>query len=248
MTDEVRTPDRAPDRAADRAGSLLQPIRARVLSAEVVDLLRAAILANELAAGTRLIEEDVAEQMGTSRVPVREALRQLEQEGLVELIPHRGAIVATLADAEISSVYEVRATIEAEAMKRACVLVTEEGLARLYRLCEDMDHARRLGDFELVADVDARFHEAILDISGFAMIRRVWRTLDALVRIRTFALLQADDDLGRHFLEVIVERHRSLVDVLASRDPDAAAQAVRDHIVEVRDRHGVAGSGSATGL
>jgi len=228
----------ATDQASDRPGSLLQPIRSRVLREEVVDVLRVAILTNELSAGTRLVEEDVAEQMGTSRVPVREALRQLEHEGLVELIPHRGAIVAALAEPEIHSIYEIRATIEAEAMKRACELVTNEDLARLNRLCADMDHALRLDDIGLVADVDVRFHGVLLEIAGFAVIRRVWRSLDALVRVRTFDLLGRDDDLARHYLNVIVDRHRLLVDLLARREPEAAAQAVRAHIIEVRDQLG----------
>lgn len=226
------------DPRGDPPGSPLQPIRSRVLRDDVVDALRSAILTKELMAGVRLVEDDIAEQMGTSRVPVREALRQLEQEGLVEVIPHRGAIVASLAETEIHAIYAVRATMEAEAMKRACQLATDADLARLNRLCADMDHAVRLGDIDLVTDIDGQFHGAVLEISGFTVILRAWRIVDALVRVRTLEVLQGDDGLARDQLAMIVDRHRLLVAALERRDPEAAASAARTHVLGVRDELG----------
>src|SRR5688500_1498911 len=85
---------------APGAGLNLQRIQPRVLRQEVLTALRTAILANEITAGSRLLEADVAEQMGVSRAPVREAIRHLEQEGLVEIFPHRGAVVVGLPEAE----------------------------------------------------------------------------------------------------------------------------------------------------
>ena len=91
---------------------LLKP---RVLRQEVLSALRTAILAREIKAGSRLLEAEVAARMGVSRAPVREAIRQLEQEGLVEFFPHRGAVVVGLPDAEIDAIYELRAMIEGRA-------------------------------------------------------------------------------------------------------------------------------------
>ncbi len=91
---------------------------------EVLDALRRAILNDDMKVGTRILEADVAEQMGVSRAPVREAIRQLEQEGLVQFNPHRGAVVLGLPEAEIDAVYELRAVIESRAMARVATTLT----------------------------------------------------------------------------------------------------------------------------
>ena len=113
----------------------LQP---RVLRQEVLGALRAAILARRDPPGTRLLEAEVAGRMGISRAPVREAIRQLEQEGLVEFFPHRGAIVIGLPDDEIDAVYELRALIEAKAIARACSRATPADLEQLDRIIDEM--------------------------------------------------------------------------------------------------------------
>jgi DNA-binding GntR family transcriptional regulator len=224
-------------------GALLQPIQHRVLREEILDRLRASILTGDLEPGTRVIEADVAAEMGTSRVPVREAIRQLEQEGLVELHPHRGAVVASLSEAEIEAVYEIRAVIEAEAIKRACVLATKEDTARLERLCADMEHALRMHDLTQVAEIDLHFHEAMLAISDFGLVRRVWRSVDGLIRVRTFRLLRQPGPLSARYLRAIVDRHRSLVAAISAGDGEAAAAQARHHVLEVRDR--MAGDGTS---
>src|ERR687894_3249082 len=109
----------------------LPRVQARVLRQEVLDALRSGILANEIHPGSRLLEVDVANQMGVSRAPVREAIRQLEQEGLVEFFPHRGAVVVGLPEDEIDAIYEMRALIEATAMARAVDRITEDDLKGL---------------------------------------------------------------------------------------------------------------------
>ena len=115
-------------------GLNLQRIQPRVLRQEVLTALRTAILANEITAGSRLLEADVAEQMGVSRAPVREAIRHLEQEGLVEIFPHRGAVVVGLPEAEIDAIYELRAVIEGRATAASVGVVGEAELARLEAL------------------------------------------------------------------------------------------------------------------
>src|SRR5262249_5790693 len=112
----------------------LPRVQPRVLRQEVLEALRSAILNNEIAPGTRLFEAEVATRMGVSRAPVRESIRQLEQEGLVEFFPHRGAVVIGLPNDEIDAIYELRALIEERAIERACATATADDLKRLARL------------------------------------------------------------------------------------------------------------------
>jgi len=102
----------------------LPKIQGRVLRQEVCDALRQAILAGDLPQGSRVLEAQVASSLGVSRAPVREALRQLVQEGLIEFYPHRGAVVVGLPDDEIDVIYQLRATIDAEAISRVCATAT----------------------------------------------------------------------------------------------------------------------------
>jgi DNA-binding GntR family transcriptional regulator len=206
----------------------LQP---RSLRQEVLGALRSAILAREIPPGTRLLESEVATRMGVSRAPVREAIRQLEQEGLVEFFPHRGAVVIGLPDDEIDAVYELRALVEAKAIARACSRATPADLDELDRLVEEMRESHARHDIDELAEADLRFHGAIVTLSGFSLLRHVWASLDGLVRV-----YQALDRPGRaaeYFLRGSIASHAELVTAIREGDPERAAELVRRHILEV---------------
>src|SRR5688572_4522815 len=164
----------------------LPRVQPRVLRQEVLVALRAAILNGEIAAGTRLLEADVAARMGVSRAPVREALRQLEQEGLVESFAHRGAVVTGLPEDEVDAIYELRALIESKAIERVCRTATPEQIATLDALVEEMQRARSRADTAEVAELDLRFHGRLIDLSGFSLLRHSWSSLDGLVRVKSY--------------------------------------------------------------
>jgi len=126
----------------------LPRVHARVLRQEVLDAIRSGILANRIKPGSRLLEAEVAARMGVSRAPVREAIRQLEQEGIVEFFPHRGAVVIGLPEDEIDAIYELRALIEARAIERACATATDADLTRLEGLIVDMEAALKQRDID----------------------------------------------------------------------------------------------------
>jgi DNA-binding GntR family transcriptional regulator len=214
-------------------GLNLPRIQPRILRQEVLAALRTAILANEIKAGVRLLEADIATRMGVSRAPVREALRQLEQEGLVEFFPHRGAVVIGLPESEIDAIYELRSVIEARAMAAASEVVREEDLQRLEELIDEMRVALETRDLDAIAEVDWQFHGLIVDLSGFSLLRRIWSSLDGLVRIRSYQALGRPGKSSAHFLETGVASHAALVDALRSRDPERAAEAGRSHVLEV---------------
>ena len=171
------------------SGLNLQKVQPRILRQEVLTALRTAILANEITAGSRLLEADVAAQMGVSRAPVREAIRHLEQEGLIEIFPHRGAVVIGLPEAEIDAIYELRSVIEGRAIAAAVDVVGEPELARLEALIDEMGVAIKARDVEAIAEFDLQFHGLIVDLSGLTLLRHIWSSLDGLVRVRSFQAL-----------------------------------------------------------
>jgi DNA-binding GntR family transcriptional regulator len=215
------------------SGLNLQKVQPRILRQEVLTALRTAILANEITAGSRLLEADVAAQMGVSRAPVREAIRHLEQEGLIEIFPHRGAVVIGLPEAEIDAIYELRSVIEGRAIAAAVDVVGEPELARLEALIDEMGVAIKARDVEAIAEFDLQFHGLIVDLSGLTLLRHIWSSLDGLVRVRSFQALDRPGSTARYFLKNAATSHLVLVDALRDGDPDVAATLARRHVLEV---------------
>src|SRR6266536_3275384 len=143
----------------DRRSARLERLEPRALSRRIVDQLKRVIIAGELHPGDRVLETDLAEQLGVSRGPVREAFRQLEQEGLLVSYPHRGTFVATVPDDEIDEVYALRAHLEAYAARRVVTERREEALPILSELVEQMVTAAQAKDLPGLADLDLQFHD-----------------------------------------------------------------------------------------
>jgi DNA-binding GntR family transcriptional regulator len=214
----------------------LHKVQGRVLRQEVCDELRQAILAGDLKPGTRVLEVQVASSMGVSRAPVREALRQLEQEGLIQFFPHRGAIVTGLPDDEIDVIYQLRATIEGEAITRVCANATAQDIERLEESLAEIRSVREGGDMTKIAEADLHFHQTLVELSGFKLLLKVWSSLDGLVRARTY-LAMADRVPGRDFLvESGVVSHAALVEAIRKGSQKQAAKAAREHVMEAADR------------
>jgi DNA-binding GntR family transcriptional regulator len=211
----------------------LPRIKPRILRQEVLGALRAAILANTIPAGSRLLEAEVAQRMGVSRAPVREAIRHLEQEGLVEFFPHRGAVVVGLPEREIDAIYELRAIIEGRATADVAGNVTDDQLRKLEALVDEMREKLQSPDIEAIAEIDLRFHGLIVEWSGLTLLRHIWSSLDGLVRLRSYQALDRPGKTARYFLTNAAGSHVALIDALRSGDPRSAAQAARDHVLEV---------------
>jgi DNA-binding GntR family transcriptional regulator len=216
---------------ADRRSARLERLEPRALSRRIVDQLKRVIIAGELRPGDRVLETDLAEQLGVSRGPVREAFRQLEQEGLLVSYPHRGTFVATVPEDEIEEVYALRAHLEAYAARRVVVERQDEALVILGELFDQMLAAARARDLPGLADLDLQFHDTLLELSGFQGLHRIWRSMDGLVRARTYATLALP---GREeLIDYTAGSHRPIVEAIRSGNPDAVEQAVKHHIHEV---------------
>ena len=216
---------------ADRKSARLERLEPRALSRRIVDQLKRVIIAGELRPGDRVLETELAEQLGVSRGPVREAFRQLEQEGLLVSYPHRGTFVATVPEDEIEEVYALRAHLEAYAARRVVKERPDEALAVLGELLEQMLVAAKEKDLPGLADIDLQFHDTLLELSGYQGLHRIWRSMDGLVRARTYATLALP---GRdELIDYTAGSHRPIVEAIRTGDPDAVDAAVKHHIHEV---------------
>lgn len=199
--------------------------------------LRAAIINGRLQPGDRLKEVALSEQMGVSRAPVREALRQLEYEGLVVSLPYRVTEVVGISQEEIAEVLvPIRLTLETFAFRRALRVLSAEDLASLEKLVKAMRRAAADRDQETLVDADVRFHELVVERSGQPHCLQIWRTIQPRVR----AYFRRDAPIHTR-LEDVAEEHEELIEALQRRDEAEVLETVRAHILNFLEPAGLDG-------
>lgn len=192
----------------------------------MLETLRAAIVSGRLGPGDRLVESELADALGTSRAPVREALRQLEQEGLVVSRPYRRTEVLGVTQGELEQVLvPIRLTIERFAFTKALPDLTEHDLAVLGDLVAQMRTAASSGDLNRLAEADVRFHEYVIERSGQPHCLQIWRTIEPRVR----AHFRRDATRHNHRRDV-AEEHSELLASLRTRDEETVAATLERHI------------------
>lgn len=196
---------------------------------QVKDLLLERLARGEYAPGERLVETAIARELGVSQAPVREALRDLEQLGLVVHEPHRGCSVRRVSAAELREAFPVRAALEAVAARLAATSITPAGLVELEQQLEQMVEAARAGDALAQAHANAAFHGTIVRAANNATLERLWSLLEPFARTYLTSV-QPDANL-----EELAERHRPILDALRVRDPEAAARVMHDHLIQAAD-------------
>jgi DNA-binding GntR family transcriptional regulator len=209
----------------ERAERLFTPVQHRSLPEIVLIELRRAIINGKLTPGERLVEAELAEQMSVSRATVRQALHQLQFEGLVEVRPRRGAVVTRMSAEDAMEVCEVRGLLEGYAARTACQVLTPEQRQHLLDIAEDMGHAIREGDIFRLVQLDIAFHTIICQTSPNRRLYILWAALNA----QHGALMSSRIAYHHPEWETIVELHRDLCRALATGDPDQAEAAVRFH-------------------
>lgn len=208
--------------------TIFTPPVQRALRSEVYDALRQAIISGALKSGERVNEAEIARQMQISRAPIREAIRLLEQEGLLVSAPRRGAFVMALSRDDVEEVYTLRATIEERAIRQALPKLTPNDLAKLESLVATMKTAADAGDIERLLEADIQFHQTIVEAAGWPRLRRIWESLHPqTLTIYTLTTLTdwAPADHAR--------RHIPLLAAIRSGDVDAATAAINVHILAV---------------
>lgn len=191
----------------------------------VFQTLRQAILRGELKPGERLMEIHLAQKLGVSRTPVREAIRKLELEGLVLMIPRKGAVVAEITISDLEDVLEVRMTLEELAVRYACKRITQEQLADLRRLSEEFKKTLYGGDVGACAQADAAFHDAIYEATGNKRLIQILNNLrEVMYRYRMEYL----KDRQSH--NVLVKEHEEILEALELKEEKRALEVTCRHV------------------
>jgi DNA-binding GntR family transcriptional regulator len=198
-----------------------------MLSDQVKQYIMDAILTGTYEAGDRIVESALAQELGVSQAPVREAMRELVVMGFLETEPYKGTSVRVFTTQELHEVYTVRAALESLAGREAATRVTDDHLEVLRAILDDMLEAARQDDVHLMVQNNNLFHNTILEISGNTLLYKLYQTL-AFARWTIFSTTRSG--LGLMFL---AQRHEVLLEALATRDPDIAADAMRNHIEEL---------------
>ena len=194
--------------------------------------VRDGIIAGRYPGGARITEQEVAATSGVSRTPVREALRRLQSEGLVDFTPNFGAVVTVWTEADSDEVFELRAMLEAYGTRRAARHATDEQLAGLRRLAEAQfreSTERRPGYLDRIGEINSRFHHALQEAASSPRLKRALSSLiEAPLVMKTFHMYTPDA------LMRSAQHHLELCSALESRDGEWAAAVMSSHIHAAR--------------
>ena len=191
----------------------------------VFNTLREAILKGELKPGERLMEIQLAKRLGVSRTPIREAIRKLELEGLVVMVPRKGAEVADITEKDLRDVLEVRKALEELVVQIACDRMTEEDFKELKKAHARFKTVIKKGDLKEVAEADVKFHDIIyMSTNNQRLIQILNNLREQMYRYRIEYL----KDTQMH--AALVQEHESIVECLESGDKENASRIKRSHI------------------
>lgn len=191
----------------------------------VLNTLRQAILTGELKPGERLMEIHLADKLGVSRTPIREAIRKLELEGLVTMIPRRGAEVAQITEKSMNDVLEIRRTLDALCAELACDRITEGGLQALKEACDYFEQCVEGKDAKKIAQADVGLHDIILQATGNQRLIQMVNNLGEQMYRYRFEYIK---DSSQH--QRLIEEHRIIYRSILEKDRDTAASAAKTHI------------------
>lgn len=195
----------------------------------VFNTLRQAILKGELKPGERLMEIALAERLGVSRTPIREAMRKLELEGLVVMIPRRGAQVANITEKDLNDVLEVRIALENMAIEKACKRMNEEQMGKLWIAAREFEHMIAEGDLVKLAEADEDFHEIIYQAADNVRLNQVLNNMrEQIYRYRVEYLKEGETR------DVLVKEHEELYHAIRERDVQKAQEISFHHLENQR--------------
>ena len=195
------------------------------LTDQALKEIRDAIRSGKLKPGEHLVEMQLAEEMQISRFPIREALRYLEKEGLVETKPFRGTRVAQLTEKDMEELYSLRSSLEELAVRILIENLDEKKIKKLETIIQSMEQASQTGKLDQMISEDLRFHQTICELSGHRKLLEVWRTLES--QLQVFLTIEKD------FFETAyqyVSTHNPIMEAIKHRNIKSAEQAIREHL------------------
>ena len=197
------------------------------LREQIVRRLRQAIVAGEIPATTRLREPELAAQLGVSRTPLREAIRQLEAEGLVSTVPRVGTFVSEVRPRDVEDTYAIRAVLEGLAARQAAESADPAKAGRLREILSELE--RKTADFRVYHEAAGRFHEAILALSGNQRLQTLYQSLtNQVARFRSLSLAVPQRP------EVSFREHRRIAEAILRGRGAEAEKLMRNHVEGAR--------------
>ena len=190
----------------------------------VLQELRSALAAGVLMPGQQLVQEELAEELGVSRVPIRESLKILEGEGQVTYHPNRGYFVTELSAADLSELYLIREILESEALARAVAEVSDADLKDIEEILGEVNTAAAAGDINALARANRAFHLSIIELSGMNRLSRLIRQLWDATDIYRTVYFRDESNRERIFTE-----HQEIFRALQARDAQALIKAQNHH-------------------
>jgi DNA-binding GntR family transcriptional regulator len=191
----------------------------------VYENLRKAIMDGKLQSGERIVEKEYADRMNISRTPVREALRKLEIEGLVQYIPRKGVVVNGFTKEDVIEIYKIRKNLEALAIRQVVEEITDEELVKLEELVEEMERADKAGDKERVFTTCKEFNELLLNISRMPRLKGMVNMLqEYLERFRRITMSKASRRSSA------IKEHRAIFQAIKEKDGRKAETLVWEHL------------------
>ena len=191
----------------------------------VFNTLRESILKGEMKPGERLMEIHLANKLGVSRTPIREAIRKLELEGLVTMIPRRGAEVAQITAKSLRDVLEGRQALDALAMELACERISEEEIGRLREACDNFAEITKTQDAVRIAQADVELHDIIVQGSRNEKLAQMVGNLSQ--QMYRYRLEYVKDEAN---YKRLIAEHRVIYEAIRDRDRQTGAEAIKNHI------------------
>ena len=191
----------------------------------VFNTLREAILKGDLKPGERLMELQLAAQLGVSRTPIREAIRMLEQEGLAVTVPRKGAEVAKMTLKGMEDVLEIREALDILACQLACVRITEEQLVLLEEKKKAFEDSLKSGNVREIAETDVAFHDVIYDATNNPKLVNMLNNLREQIYRYRVEYLKKEENYPK-----LITEHNAIFDALSNHSQEAATISIREHV------------------
>ncbi len=202
--------------------------KATSLRHKITEDIRQAIFSGKLKPGDRLRENEISKQMGVSRGPVREAIRVLEQEGLLLSHPYKETVVADFSKEEVIEVLiPIRLTLELFAVRKALPHITSKDIERLSQYIDDMKEGARRGDLIKIVDADLAFHEYLVSMSGLDNLMNIWSTIFNQIRLHFLVQGKMYADLND-----VPSEHEIILNALKEGDADKVCRELTNHIAD----------------
>jgi DNA-binding GntR family transcriptional regulator len=206
-------------------------LETRTLKDNVTDLIRQAIIEGRLPAGSELNQAQIAEELGISRGPLREAMGQLEQEGLISSIPYKGVVITSLSPHYVQELYSLRSVLESFAVTRAIAYATPKDIQTLKKYVKEMRQAAKEKDHLKLVEIDLAFHRLIVDMAQHDLLKKSWIPMEMGVKRCLYARHQIYQSLDE-----VVGSHPSLIEAIQTKNVEDATRIVQQHILDASEK------------